>query len=155
MKECAQGHGALHVRPAQALVIKPHWCEKIFKHGKIWEVRTRRCLKRGRFSIAASGSKKLLGEATIVDCFPIAKRAEDGSWGPYSCKASDRENFIGAPENLQKHQIKNLELLTGSVAFAWVLTDVKEYPVAVTYEPTAGPLWAPLEGRVQWPEVEV
>ena len=126
-----------------ALVIKPEWCDQIFDHGKVWEIRDKRCNKRGRFAIACSGTGTLVGEATMVDCLRVGRIDQDtGTLVPYSNKKEDCELFIGRPDNFPKHRISDPSdcdiIKTYSTVYAWVMCDAVRYAAPKPYVHTRG-----------------
>ena len=117
-----------------ALVIKRKWCDQIFDHGKVWEIREERCNKRGRFAIACSGTGALVGEARMVNCLRVGRIDQDtGALVPYSNTKEDCELFIGKPEHFPKHRINDLKEIQYSTVYAWVLDEAVRYTTPVPY----------------------
>eukprot|EP00438_Fugacium_kawagutii_P018008 Skav223294 [mRNA] locus=scaffold2998:131354:133662:+ [translate_table: standard] len=156
------GNRAQGKRPPVALVIKKRWCDKIFEGGKIWEIRGTPLTKRGRICIAQSKSKMLVGEVEVVDCLKVGRKV-DGRLVPWSLAAEDVRNFIGAPENLPKHCVEDLNWVPYSKAmrgaewglvglsgadpvFAWVLDKKLRYEQPEPYRHKPGCIqWVKLE----------
>ena len=96
--------------PSRALVIKKTWCEKIFGSTKTWELRGAATNKRGRICIAQSKTSLLVGEATLTNCLRVG-RVEKGRLVPWSSSKTDKKNFLGSAENLEKHCVEDLGVL--------------------------------------------
>jgi len=125
--------------PDVALLIKPEWCDQILDNGKVWEIRGERCLKRGRFAIAASGTGTLVGEATLVDSLPVGKyNAESKELEPYRNEKKYRRLFMAKEWNMPKHRIKDLSIVTYPKVYAWVLDDAVRYKKPVPYDHPQG-----------------
>ena len=114
------------------MLIKRRWCKEIFDNGKVWELRDRACRFRGRFAIAESGSKRLVGEANIIDCIEVAKRV-GAALLPAADTRIGRELFVGHPVNLAKHKVEDLGTIKYKRTFAWVLDSVIKYEAPVPY----------------------
>ena len=141
------------VRPTQALVVMEPWVKKIFGQNKMWELRSNNTKKRGVFGIAISKTSIIQGQVSIVDSIPVGKRGNGGEWEPFSNSKQDVQNFLFNPENIPKHQAAASDIpKTYKYVYAWILTNVIEYNPPLQYSPTPGPLWAPLEGKIIWPE---
>ncbi|CAE7171772.1 unnamed protein product, partial [Symbiodinium pilosum] len=141
--------GAKH-RPAAALRIKKHWCDKIFDSTKVWEIRGSALKKRGRVCIAQSKSNHLVGEVTFVDCLKVGK-IENGQLVPWSDGEDDRRHFIGAEENLTKHCIEDLSWVEYPRVFAWVMEKRQRYAKPVPYANRVGCVnWV----RLDWSQGE-
>lgn len=55
------------------LIIKEKYGSLILSGKKTWELRNRNTRKRGRISIANSGTEKKYGEVDIVEAIPLSK----------------------------------------------------------------------------------
>lgn len=143
--------GPMETAPTQALFIRSEWCEEIFRHGKIWEIRGTRTAKRGPLCIAASKTNTLVGAVTLVDCLPVGKRGAGGAWEPASGSRDDGENFIWRPENHSKHRIQDEGVVQNYTRlWAWVFEDVTAFEPPVPWKPPHGPVqFVPLARSVR------
>ena len=131
--------------PGVALVIKKRWCEEIFEGTKIWEIRGTPVKRRGPISIAQSKSKKLVGEVHVTDCLKVGRR-ENGEVVPWSDSELHQKNFIGAPENLHKHRVDDLNLVPYTKVYAWVLDKKHRYEHPKPYSHKKGCItWVKLD----------
>lgn len=137
-------------RPEQALIIKKHWCERIFYHNKTWEIRPTMTRKRTRICVAEASARCLVGEVCISDCILVALRAEDGSLHPPDNSEHGREVFLLRPENTQKHHITDISMLKPyDKYYAWVLKDIRAYHTPVPWlQPHGAQVFVDLRGRV-------
>lgn len=135
--------------PKSGLLIQYKWCRRIFSNGKVWEIRSKNCHKRGRIGIictkSSSPSKKalLLGEATLARSFKVAD-VQNGVLVP----PPEAENFIFHPVNQNKHQVTLANfgcLKKYKAVYAWELCDVTEYEKPKPVETPRGTVvWAGL-----------
>ena len=117
-----------------ALLIKAEWCQEIFEHGKCWEIRGQCSKIRGRIAIAQCGTGTLVGEATLVDCIVVGKYSEeDRCLMPYSSDEADVQRFLGRPENLSKHRIQDLSIVTYAVVYAWVSEEPRRNAAPIAF----------------------
>ncbi|CAL1141553.1 unnamed protein product, partial [Cladocopium goreaui] len=129
--------------PKRALIIKRKWAELILSGEKTWEVRGEPTTKRGRIAIAQAGSKQLVGEVTLAECFLIGEQPSPGIWvstGPPS-------QYIWAPDNANKHCITDQSSVNYKKAYAWVMEHVRKYPAPRPYTHKLGCMkWVKLDG---------
>lgn len=107
-----------------------------------------RTSKRGRICLAQSGSQCLVGEATIQDCFQIARRSHpDGQFQPCTSSKLNQSRFLLNPDNMQKHQVYDLTMLQSYTnVYARVLSNIMPYAQPVKYSPKPGAIvWAKLD----------
>lgn len=136
--------------PAQALNVRPEWCRAIFAGAKRWELRSTRTTKRGPICIAESGARRLVGRATIADCFAVGVRGPDGRWVPAGQAPEDAERFWLREENLVLHGAQGARVLDAyQRLFAWVLSDVEAFEPPLAWDPPTGAVqFANLASRV-------
>ena len=135
--------------PSRALVIKETWCEKIFGSTKIFELRGTATNKRGRICIAQSKTSLRVGEATLTNCLRVG-RLEKGRLAPWSSPKTDKKNFLGAAENLEKHCVEDFDVLKYRQVYAWVLEDKVAYENPRPYEAKRGSVvWRKIDGSIQ------
>ena len=133
----------------QALVIKGQWCDEIFDHAKVWEIRGGPCHIRGRIAIAASGTSTLVGEATVVNCLAVGRR-DQGLLVPFGSEREDEEVFIGRPCHFRRHRIRDLDIVKYKEVYAWVLSDPVRYKNPVPfYIPQGAVIWLRLDWQKQ------
>ncbi|CAL1141941.1 unnamed protein product, partial [Cladocopium goreaui] len=129
--------------PKRALIIKRKWAELILSGEKTWEVRGEPTTKRGRIAIAQAGSKQLVGEVTLAECFLIGEQPSPGVWvstGPPS-------QYIWAPDNANKHCITDQSSVNYKKAYAWVMEHARKYPAPRPYTHKPGCMkWVKLDG---------
>lgn len=110
----------------RALIIRPEWLDKIFHHGKTWEMRSRPTNITGRIALIAAGSGLIVGEATLTGNGP---------------KITDPRHAF---ETQKFHQVENWKLLE-KWRYPWVLADVKKYQNPVPYQhPRGAVTWVKL-----------
>ena len=101
----------------KALIAKPEWSARLMSkvNPKTWELRNGNTKIRGKVGIMASGQKELLGEAVLVNSFPLTQELYE--------------------QNMGKHQTERWEDVAGRYKnpHAWVFKDGVEYgtPVSV------------------------
>ena len=107
-------------RPAVALVVLPEWCDKIFYHGKRWEIRSCACKKHlgERVAIARSGTQRLVGEAVIRESRKISREE------------------LAATRHL--HHIDDISAVRYRNIHAWILDEVCVYERPIPYRHTLG-----------------
>ena len=113
--------------PGWALSVGSKWCDRIFTHGKSWEIRGCHCRKHlhERIAIARAGTGQLVGEVTIGE-------SREVSW-----------QELEAAVDL--HHIQDLSVLRYKKPHAWVLQDVQAYVEPRPYvHPTGCVNWIPL-----------
>ena len=118
--------------PEWALSVKSEWCDRIFQHGKSWEIRGRHCHKHlgQRVAIARAGSGHLVGEVTIVE----------------SREVSQAE----LREAVALHQVQDLSCIAYRRPHAWILAHAKAYLHPRPYHHPRGCVnWIPLAGTSQ------
>ena len=109
----------------KALIIKKEWLQKIFSHGKIWEMRSSKTNIRGKIKLIESGSGLIVGECEIID----------------SIKPSKKD--ISNHQDL--HQVSEL-LLLEKWCHAWVLKNPIKYNSPIPYKhPQGAVIWVNLK----------
>jgi hypothetical protein len=100
-----------------ALILKPQWSSRLMREidPKTWEIRSANTRVRGRVGIMSSGVKELLGEAVLLDSFPLTRELYEA--------------------NMAKHQTESWEAVAGRYKkpHVWVFEDGKQYsePISV------------------------
>ena len=118
-----------------ALLIRPEWCEQIFKGLKRWEIRSQPTTKRERICIAPCGAGTLMGEVNLVDCLQVGIKNAKGEWEPWGSS----KNFLWNEENLKKHGILDPKVMDKHrKLYAWVFDDVQLYETPVVYKHLPG-----------------
>jgi len=105
----------------RALIVKNEWLDKIFNEGKVWEMRSFKTKITGRIGLIESGTGLIVGETTIIGCFP---------------------NPIPKKESLIRyHKVEDLKLLD-RWKYAWQLKDSKRYDNPIPYNhPQGAVVW--------------
>lgn len=103
----------------KGLIIKSRWLDKIFNHGKRWEMRSTRTNNGGLIGLIESGSGCIVGEAMLAGCHEVSESV--------------------ARESFHYHQVEDLELLN-KWRFAWRLCNVKKYDKPIPYKHPQGAL---------------
>ena len=113
--------------PSRLLVVKPPFAQQIVRGVKTWELRSSNTDIRERIGIALSGSKTILGEASLVDVLKLDA------------------NALAA--NFDQHQVpqQHLNQFVSNPVFALVLERACEYQMPKPYE-------HPL-GAIKWVQV--
>lgn len=113
---------------ANGLVIRKIWLEKIFHHGKCWEMRSRPTRIRGSIFLIEAGSGLVVGEAVLDSCHYVSEAM--------------------ASESVACHQVSDLALLK-RWCYAWVLRDVRRYETPIPYaHPQGAVIWVSLPVKV-------
>ena len=109
----------------KALIIKKEWLDKIFDHGKTWEMRATTTKVRGKIGLIESGSGLIVGEAELFGCSAVpVPRVKD---------------------LVQFHQVEDLELLK-KWKYAWFLKNAKRYKEPIPYShPRGAVIWVKLD----------
>ena len=129
--------------PKRALIIKRKWAELILSGEKTWEVRGEPTTKRERIAIAQAGSKQLVGEVTLAECFLIGEQPSPGVW----VSTGSPSQYIWAPDNANKHCIADQSSVNYKKAYAWVMEDARKYPAPRPYTHKPGCMkWVKLDG---------
>lgn len=111
----------IRTRHAKGLIIRKDWLDKIFNHGKCWEMRSSHTKYRGMINLIEAGSGRIVGECMLMDSLEIS---ED------SAKA-----------NIHNHHVADLELLK-KWRYAWVLNHVRKYENSMPYvHPKGAVIW--------------
>lgn len=112
--------------PSRLLVVKGPWAQQIVSGVKSWELRSSNTSIRERVGIALSGTQRIIGEASLVDCFPLTTEMIN--------------------ENFQHHRVESVtEIIPGSAVRAWVFRNPCQYQSAKPYQ-------HPL-GAIKWVQV--
>ncbi|MGZ3698371.1 MAG: ASCH domain-containing protein [Bdellovibrionota bacterium] len=114
-----------------ALIIKKEPLDKILAGLKTWELRGRRCKKRGLIALIESGSGTIVGTAELIECE-----------GPLT---HDRIN-----ENIKRLQVSRRlrpdEELPYETPYAWVLKNARRFKKPIPYNHKPGVvIWHPVE----------
>ena len=118
---------------ASALILQPHWAELLLTGIKTWELRSVPTSKRERVAIAVSGTGKLMGEVSIIDCVKVM------------------ENGVSLlPLPLEKfqhlHCVPDLRMFPYTTVYVWVVTDPLRYEEPKTYTHKQGAIvWVSLK----------
>ena len=69
----------------KALIAKPEWSARLMSkvNPKTWELRNGNTKIRGKVGIMASGQKELLGEAVLVNSFPLTQELYEQNMGKH------------------------------------------------------------------------
>jgi hypothetical protein len=111
----------------RALIIRKEWLDKIFNHGKTWEMRSRPTNITGRIGLIEAGTGMIVGEAIIKGNGPEIKDM----------------HVAGVTQKF--HQVEDWDLLR-KWRFPWLLENVKKYETPITYEHPAGAVtWVKLK----------
>ena len=103
--------------PTQALSIQPWFCAKILNQQKTWEIRGSSTKCRSRIALAATGTKQLWGEVTIISSELVARKNEHGEYCPEA-------GCCHLAASYDKHRIRNLGNLPYTQIWAWGLSDL-------------------------------
>lgn len=105
----------------KALIIKKEWLDKIFEHGKVWEMRSTNTKIRGKIQLIESKSGTIVGECELVD----------------SHKLSEEEK----KDAIDKHQVEDTTLLD-KWCYAWHLKNAIRYDKPIPYtHPKGAVIW--------------
>ena len=108
----------------KGLIVRKEWMDKIFYHGKHWEMRSTHTKQRGRIKLIEAGSGLIVGECFISGSHKVSEDL--------------------ASKSLIAHQVDDLELLK-KWCFAWRLSKVKKYDSPVKYNhPRGAVIWVNL-----------
>ena len=119
--------------PDRALVLKPNWIEEILAGRKLWELRGENLHLRGIVALAAKG--ELFGEVTIEHAMLVGIRDAEGT---LLAPAGNEQNFLALPANMDKHRVKDLNSISYSRVFAWVMSGPLRYASRVPYRHSPG-----------------
>ena len=109
----------------KALIIKKPWIDYILNGSKIWEIRGSKTKIRGQIELIQSGSGSIVGSCEIIDCKELS--------------LEDYKN------NIDKHNIQDVDTLPHKRTFAWVLSNVKRYTIPRKYKhPNGAIIWVNL-----------
>lgn len=108
----------------KALIIKAQWLDKIFNHGKTWEMRSARTKTRGKIQLIESGTGMIVGECEIT--------------GYHEVKKEDFEKTI------IHHKVDDF-LLLEKWKWAWHISNVIKYNKPIHYKhPQGAVIWVNL-----------
>ena len=115
----------------KGLIIKPFWCYKILRDGKVWEIRKTNTNIRGKIFLIASGTKHIVGETELINSFPLTKELFEN--------------------NFNKHLINcSYEELPSNYKYVWELSNTKEYNKPKPYKHKQGAqIWINLEEEIK------
>jgi hypothetical protein len=119
------GPGPATDLPKSGLIVKRKWLDLILSGQKTWEIRSTPTTKREVVALIESGSGYVLGEARITDSLVVS--------------LTDLQN------NVEKHRVEDLSIITYSKPHAWVLTEAKRYKEHQPYKhPQGAVVWIDL-----------
>ncbi|CAE7247616.1 PIF1 [Symbiodinium sp. CCMP2592] len=134
--------------PDVALLIKEPWITRILDGGKIWEMRSSRCLRRGRIALACSGTGLLYGEVDVLDCLAVGALDAGGT-----LVANGRHtDFMMLPQNMAKHglTVADIQAFNYQRWWAWVLGSPRWYEEPKPYSHPVGAVkWVKLQAATQ------
>jgi hypothetical protein len=102
----------------RALIVKKPWIDLILSGQKIWEMRSRRTLVRGKIGLIEQGSGLIVGECELIHS---GMRIDQ----------SERELFKCY------HRVEDLSLLE-KWRYPWVLKNAKRYETPIKYKHPKG-----------------
>ena len=106
----------------KALIIKKPWIDYILNGSKVWEIRGSKTNIRGQIELIQSGSGLVVGSCEIIDCKELT--------------LEDYKN------NIDKHNIKNVEAIPYKKTYAWIITNAKRYETPRQYKhPNGAIIW--------------
>lgn len=113
-----------------ALIILKEPLDKILSGNKTWEIRGKRCHKRGKIALIQSKSGTVVGTAELIDCI-----------GPLSVAEFNKNlKKIGGREPLRSRADFYYE-----TTYAWVLQNAKRFKRPIPYRHKAGAVvWHPV-----------
>lgn len=110
----------------KGLIIKKPWLDLIFEGKKIWEIRGCNTKTRGIIKLIQSGSGLIVGECELVD--------------------SKQLSLLEYKDNINKHQVQNVDNLPYPKTFAWELKNAKRYKIPKPYKHKCGAvIWVNLD----------
>ena len=119
------GPGPATDLPKCGLIVTRKWLDLILSGQKTWEIRSTPTTKREVVALIESGSGYVLGEARITDSLVVS--------------LTDLQN------NVAKHRVEDLSIITYSKPHAWVLTEAKRYKEPQPYKhPQGAVVWLDL-----------
>lgn len=108
-----------------ALIIKKPWVDYILSGQKCWEIRGCSTKKRGTIELIQSKSGLVVGKCELIDCVKL-------DLGAYR-------------HSIDKHFIKDVEILPYKSTFAWVLANPIRYEKPRPYKhPNGAVIWVKL-----------
>lgn len=108
----------------KGLLIRKPWLDRIFYHGKHWEMRSTHTKQRGLVYLIEAGSGLIVGQCKIIGSREISQAI--------------------AKENPRAHQVDDYHLLD-KWRFAWELSDVERYDTPIRYQhPQGAVIWVNL-----------
>ena len=128
-------HGAVVAAAAatsRALLVKPPWAGLLCRGEKVWELRSRKTLVRGRVALVASGTGGyVVGGATLVACHgPLSEAQLEAAMGKHRVPAT---STVGRYAQ----------------TFAWEFADAAELAVPIKYtHPPGAIIWVALPAAV-------
>ena len=109
----------------KALIIKKPWIDNILDGKKTWEIRGCKTNIRGKIELIQSGSGLVVGSCEIIDCKELT--------------LEDYKN------NIDKHNIQDIDSLPYKKTYAWILTNAKRYETSRRYRhPNGAIIWVNL-----------
>ena len=107
------------------LIIKPYWADRIFDYNKLWEIRGCNTSKRGKISIAKSGTGCVFGTVNLINSIPLTKKLWE--------------------TNEKNHQVDiswEELLLRYKKPYAWIFECVEKYQTPIPYtHPKGAVIW--------------
>lgn len=103
----------------RGLIIHPYFATMIVNGLKTWEIRPKNTNIRDKIGICAMGTNLIIGEAEIVDSFPLTKELYE--------------------DNYLKHRVRcRYDKLPQNYKVVWVLENAKVYEKPLVYEHKQG-----------------
>ena len=104
---------------SRGLILLPQWAKLIVSGLKTWEVRHTNTKIRGKVYIIASKVNLIVGEATLIDSFPLTEELYNN--------------------NGDKHRIIcDYNSLPNNYKWVWQFDNAIEYDIPVEYKPKRG-----------------
>lgn len=115
----------------KGLLIKSPWIDFILEGKKTWEIRGTNTKIRGPVALIKSGSGKVYGEVTIIDCKELTLE---------EYKTSEELHCVKSVDSTQ---------LPYKKTYAWVLDKPKVYKQAIPYKhPMGAVIWVNLSDSI-------
>jgi len=109
----------------KGLIVRQPWIDLILDRMKPWEIRGSNTSVRGRIWLIQSGTKHIVGQASLVDSFPLTQ-----------LKFEMNRHFHRVPETFPIRYPR---------MFAWVLQDARRFDAPIPYRhPPGAVIWVNL-----------
>ncbi|CAK8990851.1 unnamed protein product [Durusdinium trenchii] len=114
---------------SKIIAINSHWHDLILNGSKTWELRNSPWRFRGEVGIWSNS--KVHGLVSVVGCFLVALKGDDGRWEPFDDSQAAADVFVMADKSIEKHQVpmENLLLLARKWEriYAYVLENPRSF----------------------------